>query len=464
MMIHPTLKVAVVVLLTTSLSHTSSASEISSRREDAAAAVASSTSATSTTRSRELFYDNKALLKERTHTEKAKYLLDYCLTKLMSIKNVNERSLAYHVSHKSCGGDGLIDRRNTTTVTMMERSEVIGTVTFSCNDVLVQRECHILPHCQSNTDCELGRTWCRPTKNRLVASQKNECVPYREIGETCYGFGIENFNGVYCRPGLNCDGQDWNTLDASGICLRLNSPCKNDEDCTSGGDDDGFHHIGSRWCRPTDATGSSSECVSYQFEGEQCTGLVPTFAQQRCAPNMECKNTNSASNAADAGGTCESIANLDDEQGQQKEDNDETLSSCPDIGGDSSSNNCITTQSREDCIMLQSMGCQEIIAIESSCPIQYECVDDSFDTNSSIISPEYTKLPLFSIAAIIIGAISLSTAIMLLLHFSDTADKTDDENSAAKKSSTDLSESNESSSGEDEDEVKDDDEEETFSV
>ena len=482
--------VVVVILLTTAFSNaSSSANDLSNRQKDAAAA-ATGVGATATT-SRHLVYDNKALLNERTHTEMAKYSLDYCLNKLVSIKpTVNvDLNLAYHVSYQSCGGgeNGTynIDRRNVTTVTILMEDELsseeikIGTVTFSCHDVLLQRECHILPNCQYNADCDDEyngrRTWCRQTtkKNRFVVvnnQQKTtsggECVPYQEIGDVCYGFGIENFNGLYCRPGLKCDGQDWNTFDAAGICLPLNSPCKKDEDCMTEGKDDednGFHHsIGSRWCRPTDATGSSSECVAYQLEGEECTGLVPTFAQQRCAPpNMACKSTDPASNADDAGGTCQSIQPLDAEQEEKNEDDDTNDSSqqysCPDAGV---SSNCITTQSQEDCIMLQSMGCQEIVAIQSTCPVQYECVDDNFDTNSIMTSNEDSKLPRFSIAAVIIGAMSFSTAIMLLLHFSNTSDKTDDEHSAGKKSSTDLSESNESSSGDDDENVDDDEEEE----
>ena len=372
-----------------------------------------------------------------TYQETAIRVLDYCIDTLAEIKQVEDTPLLeYHISHQSCGED---DDRNITTVTVMgdtcavganctsELSEVIATVGFSCNDVITQRECNLLHHCESDNDCRDFRTWCRPTKNRLV-STKSECVPYREIGESCFGFGIENFQGQYCRPGLKCVGQDWDKFDASGICAPIKSPCQDDNDCIDLG---GRLGIGSHWCRPTDTAGLSSECVPYSFEGENCTGLVPEFAQRRCAPNMSCKNTNPGS--ADAGGVCQ----------QSESENEETLpfqgrphSSCPDIG-----DRCITTQSWNECFVLESMGCQEIVAIESTCPRKFEC-DDGIDF---VVLPD-ENVPEYSIAVMVIGATCIFVALLLVAYYA-LKDKTKEDTD--KKYVTDDSDNDNESGSED---------------
>lgn len=56
------------------------------------------------------------------------------------------------------------------------------------------------------------------------------------------------------------------------------------------------------WCRPVDATGTSSECVPYAAEGAVCGGFVPAHHERRCAPGAFCLNVHPG--LADAPGKC----------------------------------------------------------------------------------------------------------------------------------------------------------------
>ncbi len=113
---------------------------------------------------------------------------------------------------------------------------------------------------------------------RAGCRQPDECLSNDECatGEACLD------NGVRCvrAPCL----VNYNTCQAMD-----DGSCNDDSDCSEG------------WCRATDHTFTSKECVPFSVEGESCSGFAPPQYINRCEPGLSCVFRPFV---ADAPGTC----------------------------------------------------------------------------------------------------------------------------------------------------------------